>query len=182
MKRLIALFLVISFLGLNCAKHELGEGISLEPGQKPGAKLVVQKKDGQKVKGELITVKQNSLLLKESESGEDVTAGVDDIKMITIVKESKTLTGVGLGFLAGATVGAIIGYVVDEAIGKGDLIWGPEHSALLGGAIGGLVGGISGGIIGANRSKTIQIEGKSSMEIKGILEDLRKKARVPDFK
>jgi hypothetical protein len=37
--------------------------------EKRGATLIIQKKDGQQVKGELIAVKENSLLLKEAESG-----------------------------------------------------------------------------------------------------------------
>jgi hypothetical protein len=64
MKKHIVLFLVISFLVMNCATYEKGEGINVEPGQKPGIKLVIQKKYYQEVKGELIAVKENSLLLK----------------------------------------------------------------------------------------------------------------------
>ena len=53
-KKSIALFLVISLLAL------IGNLLAKE---RRGAKLIIQKKDDQQVKGKLITVKQNSLLL-----------------------------------------------------------------------------------------------------------------------
>ena len=54
---------------------------------------------------------------------------------------------------------------------------------LFGGVIGGLGCALIGGIIGASSGidKTIQIEGKSASHIKGILENLRKKARIPNY-
>ncbi len=47
----------------------------------------------------------------------------------------------------------------------------------------GSIGAIIGGLIGVALSidKTIQIEGRSDLEILEILEKLRKKARVPDY-
>ncbi|MGB6865507.1 MAG: hypothetical protein WBE11_07415 [Candidatus Aminicenantaceae bacterium] len=84
---------------MNCATYERGEGINLEPGQKPGAKVIIQKIDGQQFRGELIAVKQNSLLLKEYESGGDITVDVEDIAVIKIVKKSKALLGAGIGLL-----------------------------------------------------------------------------------
>ena len=53
-KKFIALFLVISLLVLT------GNLLAKE---RRRAKLIIQKKDDQQVKGKLITVKQNSLLL-----------------------------------------------------------------------------------------------------------------------
>jgi hypothetical protein len=180
MKKHIVLFLVITLLGMNCATYEKGEGINLEPGQKPGANLVVQEKDGQQVKGELIAVKKTSLLLKDSKSGVDVSVDINNVNAIKM-KKSKTMVGVGLGFFAGAAVGAMIGLIVHGAFIGDDLIWEEQYSVLVGSTIGGLVGSISGGIIGANYSKTILIKGKSEKEINVILEDFRKKARIPDF-
>jgi len=45
--------------------------------------------------------------------------------------------------------------------------------------IGGILGGVGGAIVGAD--KTIQIQRKSDVEIKEILQKLRKKARVRNF-
>ena len=185
MKKLIALFLVISFLGMNCATYERREGINLEPGQKPGVKLIIQKKDGQSLKGELIAIKQISLLLKEYKSERDIKVDVEDINVIKIVRKQK----VPMGAFIGGAVGAVIGLgvaVVPAAIEKRSTA-GPESILgdftplfILAGAIPGtLIGGIIGAFAG--KDKTIQIEGKSEAEIKEVLEELRKKARVSNF-
>ena len=52
-KKLISVFLVFSLVALSG---------SLMGKERKGAKLTIQKKDGQKVMGELITVKPDSLL------------------------------------------------------------------------------------------------------------------------
>jgi hypothetical protein len=176
MKKLIALFLVVTFIGMNCATYE--KGINLEPGQKPGAKLIIQKKYYQEVKGELIAVKENSLLLKNSQTGADVSVDVKDIMEITIVKKSKLLEGGLIGLLLGGVIGFIIGSP------QGDEVF---ISKSLAGGIGAAIGGGTGALIGASigsivkGDKTIQIEGKSDLEIKWHLEKLRKKAQVPNF-
>lgn len=157
MKKLIALFLVIAFMVMNCGVYKRGKGINLKPGQKPGVKLVIQKTDGCQVKGELISVKENSLLLMESESGADVSIDIVNIKVVKIVKKSKAWQGAGIG--------ALLGIMYTKKETGGDFV-------LSGAAIGALIG----------RDKKIKIEGKSDSEIKEILEKLRKKARVQNYK
>jgi hypothetical protein len=178
MKKFIALFLVISFLGMNCATYERGEGINLSPDQKPGVKLVIQKTDGQQVKGELIAVKQNSLLLKESESGVDVSVETSEIKMIKIVKKSKALEwGVNVGLLMTLLV---LAYYEGQSRGwaqPADKMSGAEAVLAIVFYTLPFVG--IGALLG--RDQKIQIEGKSDFEISSILNYLRKKARVPDF-
>jgi hypothetical protein len=56
--------------------------------QKHGTKLIVQKRDGQEIRGELIAVKNNSLLLLEFESAAEVSIGIIDIKVIKVIKKS----------------------------------------------------------------------------------------------
>ena len=56
--------------------------------QKHGSKLIVQKRDGQEIRGELITVKHNSLLLLEFESAAEVSIEIIDIKVIKVIKKS----------------------------------------------------------------------------------------------
>lgn len=174
MKKFISLFLVLSILLLSG---------NLFARERKGADLVIQKTDGTQIRGELIAVKENSLLLLERDSGADVTVDIHDIRVITIVGKSKAFGGAVRGLFIGACVGAIVGLVADKVIDKEDWVWGPEHSALLGGGIGGAAGAIGGGLIGASAGKnvTFQIEGKSDAEIKEILEKLRKKARVRSF-
>ena len=173
MKKFIALFLVFSLLALS------GNLIAKE---RRGAEIVIQKKDGQQVKGELIAVKKDSLLLLERESGADVTVDIGDVSVITIVKKSKFKLGAGLGLLVGASGGAlaplglnmVFNVKPDSPVLKLSLKY-----ALIFGVIGLASGTLLGGLAG--QDKTIQIEGKSDSEIKEVLERLRKKARVTNF-
>ena len=180
-KQFISFFLIFSLLILP---------MTLIAKERRGADLVIQKTDGQQVKGELIAVKQNSLLLKESESGVDVSVSLSDTKIITINNKSQALEWGGIGFLIGGSMGATISCVVGTAL----LFYYPLESeesvveeyyeyalpsALAGGVIGALIGVMTGA--SAGKDKTVQIEGKSDSEIKQTLEELRKKARVPNF-
>jgi hypothetical protein len=176
MKKLIPLFLVVSFVVINCATYEKGRGINLEPGQKPGVNLVFWKLDWQQVEGELIAVRGDSLLIKESESGTDVSVDIKDIRTITIKKKSKALLGAGIGLLVGAGLGWAIATAFEGSIGE-EAVGNVIGVALV------PIGLIGGALISARagKGKTIQIEGKSDSEIKEIFEELRKKARVPDF-
>ncbi len=178
MKKFIALFLAISFLLMNCAMYKRGAWIGLEPNQKPGALLIIQQKDGDLVGGELIAVKENSLLLLERDSGADVTVDIEDISVIKINNKSKA----GVGLLAGGAIGAFLGYATyskPKSEGWITMDFGPGGNAAGGGILGGLLGLLIGATEGTD--ETIQIEGKSASEIKEALEKLRKKARVTNF-
>jgi len=160
MKKFIALFLVFSLLALSS---------NLIAKERRGATLIIQKKDYKQVSGELIAVKENSLLLKEKESGADVSIDIADIRIIRIVR------GFGSGFRLGAGLGA--GMVLLSAA-EGSLEGGTSIANV---SIKGLVWSLLFGLIGGGISsadKTVQIEGKSDSEIQEILEKLRKKARV----
>lgn len=136
--------------------------------KKRGADLVIQKKDGQQIRGELITVKQNTLLLLEHESGADMSVDINHIKDVTKDKKSKVLLGAGL--LIGSCGGALVGSGMEFTLSQ----------ALVCGFLGALTGGVTGVVIGID--KTIPVEGKSDWEVKEILDKLRKKARIPDYK
>ncbi len=71
--------------------------------QKHGTKLIVQKRDGQEIRGELIAVKHNSLLLLEYESAAEVSIEIIDIKVIKVIKKSLlAILAVILGISEGA--------------------------------------------------------------------------------
>jgi len=175
-KKLISLFLIFFLVMLS---------MNLYAKERRGAKLIVTKKDGQQIRGELIAVKPNSLLLLDTE-GKDVSVDIKDIEEIVIVKKSKLLLGAGIGLLFGAVIGALIGLsegedpvvrgvppplsVEDKVLGYGFYI----------GFSGGSLGGIAGAIAG--KDKTIQIEGMPSATIKAYLKELRKKARIRDYR
>ena len=159
---LLVIFSIISLHGNLYAK------------ERQGADLRVQKTDGQQLKGELIAVKQNSLLLKEHNSGADVTAVVSEIKTITIVKKSKAL---GYG-ITGFILGWLVGYLIFEQL-RNDETQSSAARAALWGVVLAIPFGLGGAINGID--EVIKLEGKSDSEVKEILGDLRKKARVPDF-
>ena len=165
MRKFISLLLAVSFFGMNCATYKRGEGINLEPGQKPGAKLIIQKIDGQQIKGELIAIKQNSLLLKES--GADVSIDIKEINTIEIVKNSKDLLW---AVLIGGGIGALLGF----GMGGG---WVPRDEATLKMGVFGAAVGIFAVTFTGEKDELIQIAGKSNDEIAIELGMLRLKAR-----
>lgn len=149
-----------------------------------GAKLIVAKKDGQLIEGELITVKPNSLLLLNAE-GRDVSVGIGDIRIIRIVKKSKAMIGATFGALAGGSTGAIVSALIGKPAPIIFSSMATEKSTILSGMFFGfIIGTVCGGLIGASEGidKKIQIEGMSNSEIQETLEKLRKKARIRDYK
>jgi hypothetical protein len=166
MKRTISLFLVASVIVISTP---------LSAKERKGADVIIQKKDGIQLRGELIAVKENSLLLLDRESGGDVTVDVEEIIVITTVKKSKYLLGAGLGFLIGAAAGAT--FIAVKGVNDSYLGWMGLSAAVLGSA-GALLGFIFVAFTASGKTKVIQIEGKSDAEIQKILEKLRKKARI----
>ena len=167
-KKFISLALIFSLAMLST---------NLYAKEKRGAKLIITKKDGWQIKGELITVKPNSLLLLNTE-GKDVSIDIADIKVIKIRKKSMA----GIGFLLGGSVGALIGLgVYREPIGgPGGIDLGQGLTGLGFGIVGGLIGLVIGLVAGAD--KTIHFEGMTDSEIQETLDKLRKKARIRDYK
>lgn len=99
MKKTIALFRIFSLFTLSG---------NLYAKERRGVELVIEKKDGQQIKGELIAIKESSLLLMDSETGADVSVDVGNISTVKIVKKSKALKGAGIEFL---TFGGIVFFV-----------------------------------------------------------------------
>ncbi len=144
--------------------------------RKEGASLTIQRTDGQPIRGELIAVKESSLLVMDSVTLNDLTIDIKDIKVITIHRESKFWRGVGFGFLMGS-----MGAMLATAFIRADWMMDTPGGVVTYGAIGGAAGAIAGGLIGkgAGVDITIEIEGKSDSEIEEILETLRSQARIP---
>jgi hypothetical protein len=193
-KKFIALFLISSLLMLST---------NLYAKERRGAELIIQRIGDQarKVKrtqldgtpwettditgiwGELIAVKPNSLLLLDA-SGKDVSADIADIKAIRIMKKSKFWTGAGIGVLIGGAAGAILGYSSGDDDPGMMFTFTAGQKALMGGIGFGLVGLLLGGIAGAGAGtdNTFQIDRMSDSEIQETMEELRKKARIRDYK
>ena len=187
-KKFISLFLVVSLLMINCATLSRLEEKRKTAKRKYGALLLITKKDEQQITGELVAVKvkQKSLLLLESELKADVSVDIKDIKVIRIVKKSKAPSVASVGFLAGVGLGAFVGKMMGiEIISfNGGRDEGEGSRVVLGAMIGGCIGALIGGIVGAGYGidKTIHFEGMTELEINEVLEKLRKKARIRDYK
>ncbi len=169
MKKIIALFLVFSLLALSGSLYA----------KKKGAQLVIDKKEGQSVAGELIAVKNSSLLLLNSE-GADESVDIENINRIRIVKKSKFGRGAGFGLLSTGVVFLGIGtYSWLQYDEPANLLFISLYWLLVVALPSALVGGLIG--VAAGTDEKIQIEGMSDTEIKTELEKLRKKARVPNY-
>ena len=184
MKKFTALLLIFSLMAISCATMTTQRQKRFESSKerKRGATLIITKKDGRQIEGELITVKKDSLLLLFARRM-DVSVGIEEIKVITIVKKSTFWKGPGLGLLIGGGIGGIMGGILGGSSALEEEI-GAAKGAMLGGAVFGITGYLLGEILGPKKGKykTIQIEGKSDSEIKETLDKLRKKARIPDYK
>ena len=184
MKKFIALFLVVSILTLS---------MPLTAKERKGADVIIQKTDGTQAIGELIAVKQNSLLLLDSESGADVSVDIEDIRVVKIVKKSKAWTVAKWGLLVGGIGGALAFAGTRAAVDDNEILIPLAISVGSVALIGGIVGGaIIGGLIGAGSGKdeTIIIPEETSYVIRRgkrirmldiVLEKLRKKAKVKNF-
>lgn len=179
MRKTIALlfvFSIINFCGNLYAKEARGASVEIYK-TKPRTKMEGtpwQETALPDLKGELIAVKQNSLLLKDYDSGADVSVDIKDVYSVVILKTPKTSLGAISGLIIGVASGTYIGYRVG---------WRTSAGAMWGGVIGGVTGVLAGAIIGSqiNRSETYQFAGKSDTSLRWILDELRKKARVKDF-
>ncbi len=193
-KKFIALFLAFSLMMLSA---------NLYAKERRGAELIIQRISDQvrqvkKIRsdgtlwetsvirgiwGELIAVKQDSLLLLDA-GGKDFSVDIADIKVIRIVKKSKAGKGALHGLLIGGAAGALLGFASGDDESDFLLSFTAEEKALIGGASWGALGLILGGIIGATsgKDKTIHFEGMTDSEIQETLDKLRKKARIRDYK
>jgi hypothetical protein len=145
-----------------------------------GALILVQNIDGQRIEGELLAVKDTSLILMDSGNLSGITEDIHDIRTIQILKKSKLFKGLGYGLLIGGGSGALIG-LLSGSDQEGFLRFSAGEKALMGGIgfaiLGAPIGGIWGAIEGID--ETISLEGRSPEEIKRILNKLSLLARFP---
>jgi hypothetical protein len=156
---------------------------SLSAGERRGNELLVQLKNGVLERGELITVRTNSIILVGSSSGVDITIEVSKISRITVIKKSKALLHGGLGALIGVGLGVAIGFISGggDIFGYHNVEPGPMAIilGLCGAAVGGTGGLIEGAISGADEE--YRLEGKSEAEIQAIIRGLAPHARIRDY-
>jgi len=175
MKKFLALFLIFSLIILS---------VNLYAKERRGAKLLITKKDGQQIRGELIAVKipLQSILLLDS-NGKDMSINMEEIKVIVIDKPSKLGKRVKNGALIGGGIGLIVG--IAAYANESGWLFGGEFITVILGLIGGAYDGVLiGGIIDffQSRDVAIQVEGLPDPEIGDVLVKLQKKARIRYYK
>jgi hypothetical protein len=152
-----------------------------------GAQLVLQKKDGKEVKGELLAVRGRTLVLKEAVTLSGINAYADDLISIRIIRAKFNPIGSIIGVALGATAGFFAGKSMAPDSRKSIRGFGAGFGASeamssfawvcigIGGAV---AGGVLGGLIGhaATSDEIIQIDGRSPDEIQKALTSLRSKA------
>jgi len=164
-KKSVTVLLMVAFVG--------GSG-AVWAKERKGAQLVIELKDGERAAGELISVRNRSLLLLDAQ-GKDGAYDVAQITKIRVVRKSKAKTGAIIGFLAGGLVFGVMGSAAAEQDNANRV------SGFL--ILGGIGGAISGGIglgLGAALGHDIIIDfsGRSDAEIEHSLKKLRRYARV----
>ena len=175
-KKFLSLFLVFSLVTLSTNLYA----------KKHGAKLVIMKKNGRQIEGELITVKEDSLLILNKKYGIDESVGIEEIKTIRIANKSPNVLGV-VGFLSGLAIGAYQGVRISAKVGEDDPELGKLGAIYLGILLVLLFAGIGAalgmlpGLLTRIKAK-FQVEGMTDSEIQDVLDKLRKKARVRDYK
>ena len=168
--RLAGVVLVVLGLTMSSAASE----------NKQGAELLIQKKDGQVTKAELLAVKERQLILMDSLTLSEVVVGIDEVKSIQVVKKSRLFKGLGLGLLSGGGAGAGLGLLSGNDR-PGWFSFTAGQKALLGGlafgSLGAMIGGIYGVIKGMDES--VDTEGRTPREMEDILIKLDANARLP---
>ena len=171
----VALTVFVASLALLCP--------DLVAKEKRGSKLEVTCREGRRVSrrvvGELIAVKTDSLLLVQEYSEFDLSIAIADITRIKVIKKPSARKWGTYMSLLGLCGGVLRGYSLRDDTEE---LW-PLASIYLGAgfAVGGFaVGALAGHL--ASKGETFEFEGRSESEIKGMLDRLRKMARVRDYR
>lgn len=166
-RELLAVILVLALLAPGLAAKE-----------RRGNDVIVTKTDGTAVSGELLAVKGTDLIIMDGTTSAGITVNLADVKAAKVVKHSKFLKGIGMGFLIGAPIGALMGL----ASGKQNPGWfeyTPAEGALIGvillGGTGMLIGGTAGALSGIDPN--IRIEPPSPTRLAEVASQLRPYAR-----
>jgi hypothetical protein len=142
---------------------------ALQAKEREGARLIVFKKDGARLEGELIAVRQNLLLVMPEDESAAVFIDVSDVTAITFVKKSKALSGAGWGALWGLGAGLIVGF------GSIGMFFCAEIGVGAGAALGFFFGAAEG------IDQTVRVERLNESQVQRLLRSLWSKARIQNY-
>ena len=158
----------------------------LDAGAKAGARLKIVTKDGTIVQGELLAVKDRSLLVAGGNYDSSSAIELDDIRDLAIVGKSKTQLGSGIGLLGGAAAGAIIGAAIP--VRETGYFALPDldrwRNTAYGAGIGFFAGGIVGAIVGSgmHQEERLIVASVYQLEPGELLKKLRAAAKDPEYR
>ena len=142
-------------------------------GKAQGAKVIITlKKASEGIKGELIGVRSDAVVIG-MDDGATRTLAIGDILKIRILRKSATVPGILVGCLAGGAMGKLV-YPRDSFLDFSTLY--VVCGALIGGAAGGLIGG------GFSADTVYDLTRTTPSYVEHLVAELRKKARVPDYR
>lgn len=142
---------------------------SLPAKERRGAQVVVQRSDGSEIRGELLMVKRDCLVVGEQDKGEIVDLA--DVSSVRIVRRSKC----GYGFLFGLIGGTFLGRELARQGSDLDARSNFKISIAFVGLPFALLGAGIGLLIGADL-----IRDPGEWESEAYLAELNRYARVPD--
>jgi hypothetical protein len=147
-------------------------GLPLAAGERRGATVEVTMTDGRLVKGELLSVKGDALLLYIQGSDRGERLDLQQVDKVRLLRKSKFLRGLGIGLLAGLALSEYSYGIAGNDEELSGLIYFvlPPQTALVGGICGAL----------SSRSKTIYLAGESTASVETGLGWLKLHAREQD--
>ena len=139
-------------------------------GERRGATVEVTMADGSQVRGELLAVKSDALLVFDRNADQGKSLDLRQVTRVKICRKSQALTGAAIGLGIGLVTCLLnnANYHSEDAALAYLLVLPP--AALLGGVIGGIAG----------MSETFSLPGESSRSLRENLERLKRFAREPE--
>ncbi len=170
----IVILLMAFILGI---VHPLGAG------SKDGAKLKIVTKDGTILLGELLAVKDRSLLVEGGKYDSSAAIELDDIRDLAIRGKSKGLLVSGIGLLGGAAVGALIGSTTPVTEWGGSSFDGVSFTAI-GAGVGAAAGAAFGFLVGSlmRQDEPLIVASVYQLEPGELLKKLRAAAKDPEYR
>lgn len=144
--------------------------------QKTGAHLFILKEDGQVIEGELLSVKDSSLLLMTSGTNAEATVDITEVQEMRIKRKRNFWKGFLKGGWIGLAGGTVTGFCFCSHEPEGLRYGG---CTIASGIIFGIYAALAGGIfnVAARKFKRIPVISKSPGEIETLLKQLREMAR-----
>ena len=153
-------------------------GVILSKGRR-GAQVVVILRDGGTIEGELIAVRENSLMILDPDpTGTDLSVVIADVSQVRLQRRKRVPSPAGvLGVVVGAASGAT--YALVRSGGHEDFVMpGALACGLLGALLGGAIGFGVAGVGGEYREQVINFAPMTDSQIRLALARLRAQARI----